>query len=89
AMQSMVNYYRALARYPEAREVGDAMVDTPTLVIWGENDLALDINLLDGMEEWVPDLTVHRLPGISHWVQQDAPEEVNRLLDDWLEKPVS
>jgi pimeloyl-ACP methyl ester carboxylesterase len=89
AMQSMVNYYRALVRYPEAREVGDAMVNVPTLVLWGENDLALDIHLLDGMEEWVPKLTVHRLPGISHWVQQDAPEEVNRLLSNWLETPLS
>ena len=86
AMHAMVNYYRALLRYPEAREVGDAMVDTPTLVIWGENDMALDIHLLDGMEEWVPNLTVHRLPGISHWVQQDAPDEVNQLLGQWLDR---
>ena len=51
-----------------------------TQVIWGENDLALDIHLLDGMEQWVP-----RLPGISHWVQQDAPDAVNALLTDWLD----
>lgn len=88
AIRAMVNYYRALLRYPEARKVGDAMVDTPTLVIWGENDLALDIHLLDGMEQWVPNLTLHRLPGISHWVQQDAPEEVNRLLGQWLDRPL-
>jgi epoxide hydrolase 4 len=88
AIRSMLNYYRALVRYPEARAVGDGMVETPTLVIWGENDLALDIHLLDGMEEWVPNLTLHRLPGISHWVQQDAPDEVNRLLGDWLARPV-
>jgi epoxide hydrolase 4 len=84
AMRAMLNYYRALLRIPDMRNVGDAMVDVPTLVIWGENDLALDIHLLDGMEQWVPRLTLHRLPGISHWVQQDAPEEVNRLLGEWL-----
>ncbi len=84
AMTAMLNYYRALLKYRKAEAVGDGMVDIPTLVIWGENDLALDIHLLDGMEQWVPRLTLHRLPGISHWVQQDAPEEVNRLLGDWL-----
>ncbi len=84
AMKAMVNYYRALLRMPDMRNVGDGMVNVPTLVIWGENDLALDIHLLGGMEAWVPNLTLHRLPGISHWVQQDAPEEVNRLLGDWL-----
>lgn len=84
AMTAMINYYRALLRLPDRNGIGEATVDVPTLVIWGENDLALDIHLLDGMEQWVPQLTVHRLPGISHWVQQDAPDAVNRLLVDWL-----
>jgi epoxide hydrolase 4 len=86
AITSMLNYYRALLRLPDAWNVGDGMVEAETLVIWGENDTALDIHLLDGVEGWVPSLTLHRLPGISHWVQQDAPEEVNRLLADWLDR---
>jgi pimeloyl-ACP methyl ester carboxylesterase len=89
AMKAMVNYYRALLRMPDMRNVGDGMVNVPTLVIWGENDLALDIHLLDGMDQWVPKLTLHRLPGISQWVQQDAPAEVNRRLGEWLDKPLS
>jgi len=89
AIRAMLNYYRALFRFRDPAALGDAKVDVPTLVIWGENDLALDIHLLDGMEAWVPSLTVHRLPGISHWVQQDAPEQVNRLMVDWLEQPAS
>jgi epoxide hydrolase 4 len=84
AMHAMVNYYRALMRTRDMRDVGDGVVYVPTLVIWGENDLALDIHLLDGMEAWVPNLTLRRLPGISHWVQQDAPDDVNRLLGEWL-----
>lgn len=84
AITAMLNYYRALLRYPDMRNVGDGMVNTETLVIWGENDLALDIHLLDDTEQWVPRLTLHRLPGISHWVQQDAPEQVNALMADWL-----
>jgi pimeloyl-ACP methyl ester carboxylesterase len=82
----MLNYYRALMRYADDRDPGDASVRVPTLVIWGENDLALDIHLLDGMEQWVPNLTLHRLPGISHWVQQDAPDKVNRIMTDWLQQ---
>ena len=89
AVTAMLNYYRALIKYRKANAaaLGSAMVDTPTLIIWGENDMALDIHLLDGVEAWVPNLTLHRLPGISHWVQQDAPEEVNRLLSDWVDRP--
>jgi pimeloyl-ACP methyl ester carboxylesterase len=26
-----------------------------------------------------------RLPGVSHWVQQEAPEAVNAILGDWLD----
>ena len=59
-------------------------IDTPTLMIWGENDSALNINCTVGTEEWVPNLTLHRLPDVSHWVQQEAPEAVNALLEDWL-----
>jgi pimeloyl-ACP methyl ester carboxylesterase len=34
----------------------------------------------------VPGLELHLLPGVSHWVQQDAPDEVNHLLADWLDR---
>jgi epoxide hydrolase 4 len=84
AMTAMLNYYRALMRMPDWREFGDGMAEQNTLVIWGENDVALGIEMLDGMEAWVPNLTLHRLPGISHWVQQDAPDEVNQLMAEWL-----
>jgi pimeloyl-ACP methyl ester carboxylesterase len=84
ALRSMINYYRALVRTKDGRETGDAMVNIPTLMIWGEEDSAIDIRCTDGTEEWVPDLELHRLPGVSHWVQQEAPEKVNAILREWL-----
>jgi pimeloyl-ACP methyl ester carboxylesterase len=32
----------------------------------------------------VTNLTVRYLPNVSHWVQQEAPEAVNELIDTWL-----
>jgi pimeloyl-ACP methyl ester carboxylesterase len=84
ALRSMINYYRALLRTKDAGEIGDAMVEIPTLMIWGEEDTALDIRCTAGTEKWVPDLELHRLPGVSHWVQQEAPEKVNAILRKWL-----
>jgi pimeloyl-ACP methyl ester carboxylesterase len=84
ALRSMINYYRALLRTKDVREIGDGKVDVPTLMIWGEEDTAIDIRCTDGTEEWVPDLELHRLPGVSHWVQQEAPEKVNAILREWL-----
>ncbi len=85
ALTAMINYYRALLRTPDAGNIGDGMIDTPTLMIWGEEDKALGIWCSQGTEQWVPNLTIHRLPGVSHWVQQEAPERVNALLAGWID----
>ena len=84
ALTAMINWYRALLRTPHFRAIGDGRVDVPTLMIWGEEDTALNINCTIGTEEWVPNLTLNRLPRVSHWVQQEAPEQVNALMEAWL-----
>ena len=86
ACTAMVNYYRALMRHSDSVDLGDGTVEVPTLMIWGEEDIALNIECTSGTEEWVSDFTLKRLPGVSHWVQQDAPDEVNAILSDWLPK---
>jgi epoxide hydrolase 4 len=86
ALTAMVNYYRALLRTPDMRAIGDGRVEIRTLMIWGEEDAALNIKCTEGTEEWVPNFTLHRLPGVSHWVQQEAPDQVNALLGSWLDQ---
>ena len=83
AATAMLNWYRAM-RLPSGVSRLDAMIEVPTLVIWGEDDVALDLICLDGTERYVRDLRIERLPGISHWVQQHAPDQVNALLRDFL-----
>lgn len=85
ALTAMFNYYRALLQTPDVRKIGDGKVDVPTLVIWGEQDLAIDIHTLDGLDHYVSDLTVKRFPEASHWVQQDIPGKVNEVLGSWLD----
>ena len=90
AMTAMVNYYRALVRGAwKARKEVLPPVDTPTLMIWGEEDGALSKETTDGTDEYVRNLTLRFLPGVSHWVQQEAPEAVNTMLAAWLsDEPV-
>jgi pimeloyl-ACP methyl ester carboxylesterase len=59
-------------------------LETPTLLIWGDADSALSLQTALGTEAHVYHLTFRRLSGISHWVQQDAREAVNRMLEAWL-----
>ena len=85
ALTAMVNYYRAL-RYiePAARSRPDEPLPVPTLLIWGDADVALDKRLTVGTGQLVESLVVRYLPGVSHWVQQDAPHRVNVILEAWL-----
>jgi pimeloyl-ACP methyl ester carboxylesterase len=91
ALTAMVNWYRAAARgRRELRErfAGDGVLDTPTLMIWGENDVALGKELSYGTDKLVANFTLRYLPA-SHWVQQDAPQDVNAIVEAWLTgKPV-
>lgn len=87
AMTAMVNYYRAAARTKGFRNFTRDKVSpitVPTLMIWGEEDLALGVELTDGYEGLVQDFTLFRLKGVGHWVQQEAPEIVNTHLEGWL-----
>jgi pimeloyl-ACP methyl ester carboxylesterase len=88
----MVDYYRALLRGGGAgrqRKLGFPVIETPTLMLWGEQDLALTKQTTFGTERWVKDLTLRYLPDASHFVQQDAPAEVNAMLEAWLtDQPV-
>lgn len=88
AMTAMLNYYRAnLAGLSDAAP--SPMIETPTLMVWGEEDTALGLELTEGYEPYVADFTLERLPGVSHWVQQEAPEAVNARLLAWLDRAAS
>jgi epoxide hydrolase 4 len=84
--RAMVNYYRANFFNPSAHRLwlSRRKLTVPTLMIWGENDVALSKELTFGTEQLVADLTVRYLPGVSHWVQQQAPYTVSAMLTAWL-----
>lgn len=82
ALTAMINYYRANMSAILNEPV--VPITMPTLMVWGEQDVALDIALTRGYGPLVDDFTLVTLPEASHWVQQDAPEAVNAALRDWL-----
>lgn len=85
-----LNYYRASPLYPPLPG-DDAVlrvqlpaerlkVHVPTHVIWGEGDTALLPCLLDGLEAFVPDLRVSKIPGATHWLIHEIPDQVGALI---------
>ncbi len=87
-----LNYYRASPLRPPvdaqspihrvALADDDVTVRVPTTVLWGERDIALPTALLEGLEAYVPRMTVQRLPDASHWVMHEAP----RLVADVIKR---
>lgn len=81
-MRAAINYYRALARWGFRLPV--KRIDVPTMMVWGEQDLALRQELTYGTEKWVTDFRIHYIPDCGHWVQNEAPDVVNQLLVDFI-----
>ena len=92
ATRAMVNWYRAALRtgsHFQRLAESPPLLETPTLMIWGEQDVALGKELTYGTDKLVKYFTLRYLPGVSHWVQQEAPEAVNAMIEAWLTgKPV-
>jgi pimeloyl-ACP methyl ester carboxylesterase len=87
ALTATINYYRAmLRRNPREAMQEPLTIACPTLLIWGEQDRYLGVPLTEGLERWVPAIRVERIPEASHWVQIDAPERVNTLMLEFLQR---
>jgi pimeloyl-ACP methyl ester carboxylesterase len=81
-----LNYYRNLDRnWERTAAIADRRIDAPALFLTGERDPVKRFMPAAVMDGWVTDLRVDaEIPGAGHWVQQQAPDQVNRLLLDWL-----
>ena len=87
ALKAMIDWYRAFLRGGGLRRqlrIGFPIIEVPTLLLWGEEDSFLAKYTTEGTGEFVRDLTVGYLPGVSHWVQQDASELCNEELRKFL-----
>ena len=97
ALTGGLNYYRANEVGPPAAGQGPSggrgnfaidpnalTVKVPTLVIWGEKDTALLTQNLDGLDKFVPQLTIKRIPDGSHWVVHEKRAEVNTAIRDFI-----
>jgi epoxide hydrolase 4 len=85
ALTGMINYYRAALRQSPRAALGRMVpIKAPTLVIWGKRDRHLGAELAEPDARWVPNARIEWLPQATHWVQHDAPEQVNELLTGFL-----
>lgn len=73
-----MNYYRCLSTWipPKCKDLL-----MPTLVLWGEKDICLEVGLLSHIQQNARrSIEVKRIPEAGHWINEDVPEKVNQLI---------
>ena len=77
-----INWYRNLNRNWDLLGEVSPIVHQKTLMVYGEKDV---IPPLPNIQEFVPNIEVQTLD-TGHWIQEERPEELNRMILNWLEK---
>ena len=92
ALTAGINYYRANKVSPPAPgskpastaesfgTTGPVNVNVPTLVIWGMLDTALLAGNIDGLDKYVKQLTIRRIPDGSHWVIHERTKDISNMI---------
>jgi len=80
-----LNWYRNHRRNWEwGKATAGTKLQMPALMVTAANDAILLPEMTKGMEDWIPNLTRGHIENCAHWTQQEQPEELNRILVDWL-----
>jgi pimeloyl-ACP methyl ester carboxylesterase len=79
-----INWYRNWRANWERLDGVAQIINVPTLFIGAVDDIVVSPEHIEGMKPYVTDLESHVLQNCGRWSQQEKPDEVNRLLIDWL-----
>jgi len=79
-----INWYRNWTRNWQALAGIEQEIDIPTLFIGAADDVIISLEQIEAMRPLVTNLKIHMLENCGHWSQQEKPEEVNRVMLDWL-----
>jgi pimeloyl-ACP methyl ester carboxylesterase len=81
-----LNWYRNIDRNWElTAPYGERRIEQPAMFLTGELDPVRNFMPAEAMDGWVTDLRERIVvPGAGHWVQQQAPEQVNAALLGFL-----
>jgi len=83
-----INFYRALIRRISTQEFIPLLKDikVPVLQIFGTGDKYISVAAAEGTKKYVRDHRLELLDGVSHWVQQQEPDRVNKLIEEFIKE---
>lgn len=62
----------------------EKMIYVPVLLVWGDQDPIMSPELVALMQRGMPGLTVNKVPGGGHCIQQQMPALVNAAIRDFM-----
>jgi len=93
-LSAMLNYYRQMPQQVPQKNVSEKVLDDiripeifihcPTLLLWGEQDDAFDLSVLDKIEHYVPLIVKRFNPHASHWLHREKPEWVQKEVINFI-----
>jgi pimeloyl-ACP methyl ester carboxylesterase len=82
-----ISWYRNIDRNSERfPQIGALKLDLPCLMVTAEWDMALRPEMAAGMPALCSDLEMKGIAECGHWTPREKPEELNRLMLDWLKR---
>jgi pimeloyl-ACP methyl ester carboxylesterase len=89
ALTGMLNWYRAIFRGSfkylfHRRNISTRRVGTPTLILWGKQDVALNHEMVEPSLALCDDGRAVMFEDATHWVQHEKANEVNKHLIEFL-----
>jgi pimeloyl-ACP methyl ester carboxylesterase len=78
ALTAALNWYRAMSSGPKVDPV-----DVPTTYVWSDGDVAIGRTAAEACANYVTgDYRFVELPGVTHWIPEQAPEQLSRAILD-------
>ncbi|MCF6509110.1 alpha/beta hydrolase [Blastococcus sp. MG754426] len=78
ALTAALNWYRAMSS-----DIRVDKVEVPTTYVWSDGDVAIGRTAAEACAEFVTgDYRFVELPGVTHWIPEQAPEELARAILD-------
>lgn len=81
-----INWYRNWSHNWRTTEGVKQQINIPTLFVGAVDDVLISPHQIENMKPHVSDLEVKMIKKCGHWTQQEHPEELNRIMLEWLQR---
>ena len=83
-------FYRQIAqadeRFTDEIEPLYATIEAPTLIVWGTEDRWIPVDRAARLHAAIRDSELEQIAGAGHLVHEDRPDELVRVLRDWIDR---